>query len=587
MERDSDGQPRRVEAIARALLYAIVVLSPLVMTRLIGALPLTHDAFELPKAVVVRFAAALALLAWTIAVSREHRGVRLSWWLVPVAVYVGWVVAATALSASPVVSLLGGHGRLDGLLTVITYALLGFLALQLLTTGRHMIHLARAMTLTGAIVSLYGAAQTLGFHPFYQLGTNEFTAGRAFASLGNPVFLGGYLVLVLPVMTSVALGATKRAWRGLGWVGVVLATVSLIGTATRGAWVVGALEIVVLLAIVARKRVRLPLTAFVALGTGAVASSIVVVRSLRSPDQVMNVALRFGTMFRGGDGSTTERFMIMRAAIGSIAARPWFGFGPGRFVEAFNRFRPQKHAVTFPDNSPDNAHNMVLQIASTAGVIAAIAWLFSALVPLSLSARAAWSKEGGQQRLALSGLWLGAAGYTLFLMSGISVIGASSTFWIMLGALAGLGRVREVEAGRALRVAMIGAASVLLVVVSAWSATRFVADMRYMLAREQVHADAPGDPLASTQAALELSPYDVTYRRHALLLVQGTDPEKAKAAALAVLEVEPDDAITLVLLAETHLQLGDRDQAARVVQRAKDVAPNNPAVLELDRKLAQ
>ncbi len=586
MERDLEDE-QRPGALARALLYAIVVLSPLVMTRLIGALPLTHDAFELPKAVVVRFAAALAFLVWTIAVSRERRGVRLSWWLVPVAVYVGWVVAATALSASPVVSLLGGHGRLDGLLTVITYALLGFLALQLLTTGRHMIHLARAMTLTGAIVSLYGVAQTLGFHPFYQLGTNEFTADRAFASLGNPVFLGGYLVLVLPVMTSVALGATKRVWRGLGWVGVVLATVSLIGTATRGAWLVGALEIAVLLVIVVRKRVRLPMTAYVALGTGAVASSLVVVRSLRSPDQVMNIALRLGSMFRGDDGSTTERFMIMRAAIRSIAARPWFGFGPGRFVEAFNRFRPEEHVAAFPGKVADNAHNLVLQIAATSGVIAAIAWLVSALMPLSLSARAAWSKEGGQQRLALSGLWLGAAGYTLFLMSGISVIGVSSTFWIVLGALAGLGRVHEVEVGRALRISVIGVASVLLAAVSVWSATRFVADMRYMRAREQVHADVPGDPLVSTQAALALSPYDVTYRRHVLLLVQDTEPEKAKAAALAVLEVEPDDAITLILLAETHLQLGEHEQAARVVQRAKDVAPNNPAVLELGRKLVR
>lgn len=585
MNRDSNSHGGRARTAARTCLYGIVALAPLVMTRLFTGPPLTHDAFELPKAIVVRTLTALALLLWTIAVNRERRSVRLSWWLAPVAAYVGWVALATAFSRAPIVSILGGHARLDGLTSVATYGVLAFVGLQLFTSGAHLLALARTITASALVVSAYGALQTQGFHPFYQLGTAEFTSERAFASLGNPVFLGGYLVLVLPVMTVIAMADESRGWRIAAWAGVIAGTVALIGTATRAAWLVAVVEIGLFAVALVRKRVRVRPSGIAALVAGAIAGVAVIVRSMRSGDQVMNVVLRFSSMFRGDDGSSTERFLVMKAATQAVLERPLVGFGPARFTEAFNRFRPAAHVAAYPHGGIDNAHNMVLQVAATAGLPAAAAWLTATVWPLVTTARAAFSAESGRQRLVLTGLWIGGAGYAVFLMAGISVMGASPVFWIILAALAGMG-ARTVELRGRWVSALPLVAAVALVVVVGWSSARFAADNRYMLARERVHGLVPGDPEQATIEALRFAPWDMTYRQHLVLLAQGTDPVEAKRTALLVLEVEPDDLLTNVLLVQTHLELGELEQAVRVLQHAKEIAPTNPDVIALERKVS-
>jgi len=571
---------------SRYCLLAVAGLAPVVMTRLIGALPLTHDAFELPKMIVVRVLLAAALVLWAISVRREDRPVRLSWWLAAVGLYVAWTALATAFSDAPAVSLVGGHGRLDGLLTVVTYGLLGFLAMQLFTSASHLVQLARTLTISGLIVGLYGAGQNFGFHPFYQLGTSEFTAERVFASMGNPVFLGGLLVLLVPIETTLALADARRSWRIAGWVAVIVSMVALVGTATRASWLVGLFEIALLLVILVRKRVRIPRSAMVGAGIGAAVGTAVVVRSLRAADQVMNVALRFASIFRGDGGSATERFFVMRAAVDATRARPVLGWGPGRFEVAFQRFRPAGHVEAFPRNSLDNAHNMLLQISATAGIVAAVAWAVSVIWPLAQTACGAFSRDAEPKRLIFSGFWLGAVGYALFLMAGISVVGSSSIFWMVLGVLAGL-RVRGTERSPGAWFSAIPwLLGVVLAVTAVWGATAFAADNRYMLARERVRGDAPGDPMEATLAALRLAPRDYTYLEHVVLLTEGVDPAAAKQAALNALAVEPQDLMTMLLLVQTHVQLGELDQAVQVLQEAKEAAPLNPDVAAWEEKLS-
>jgi len=565
---------------ARACLLAIVALAPLVTTQRIGGPPLTHDAFELPKAIVVRTLAAAALFIWAVAARREGRAIRVSWWLAPVGVYVGWVGLATAFSAAPVVSLLGSHGRLGGFITALGYGILAFTAMQVFASGKHMVSLARAVTVSALIVSVFGVAQTQGFNPFFDLGTGEVSAGRVYATLGNPVFLGGFLVLVVPMLTAVALADDSRVWRLTAWAGVLAGMVSLIATASRAAWVVALVEIAVLLAIVVRKRVRIPRSALAAVVVGSAVGASVIARSLRSHDPVMNVAMRFSTIFRGDGGSATERMLISRAAIRAVMDRPLFGFGPGRFSVAFSRFRPIEHAKAFPAFEVDNAHDMVLHVAATAGIVAAVAWMAAAIWPVVTSARHAWSpfsESSTHQRLVLSGLWLGAAGYSAFMLTGISVIDAGAIFWITLATLASV-TARSWTPKRRLPLVLSWLTGLLVVVTIGFSATRFVADNRYMLAREIVHGMVAGDSMAATERALSYAPYDVTYRRHVVELTQVTDPQRAKTAARDVLSIEPDDKATILMLAQIHLGLGESEEAVRVLQRAEELAPEDPMV---------
>jgi len=171
------------------------------------------------------------------------------------------------------------------------------------------------------------------------------------------------------------------------------------------------------------------------------------------------------------------------------------------------------------------------------------------------------------------------------MLTGISVIDVAAIFWITLATLASV-TAKNWMPRRSFPRVLPWLTGLLLVVTVVYSATRFVADNRYMLAREIVHGMVAGSPTDATEAALRFAPYELTYRRHVVQLIQGTDPQQAKIAALAALSIEPDDKDTLFMLTETYLQLGQEDEAVRVLQRIEGLAPNDPMVDSL-RKIAE
>jgi len=563
---------------ARWCLLSLVALAPVVTSRLIGAAPLTHDAYELPKAVVVRVLAFAALAAWAVATHRENRPIRYSWWFAPVGLYVAWTALSAALSPSPATSLLGAHGRLDGLATVVTYGVIAFVSVQVFTKGRDLVAFGRTVSVAAVLVSMLGALQVANLDPLFYFETSEFTAGRVFATFGNPVFLGGFMALALPLQVTVAIGEPKVAWRVAGWVGSALSLFVLVATATRSAWIAVAIEIVVLAILLARKRVGPGREGAVIMGAGVVAVALFVVSRLRSGDAVLNVVERFTSLFTGGDGSTDERWLVGQSALKAATSKWFTGYGPGRFEVAFRQFRSAEHAASFPAGAFSDAHSAPLQIAATTGVVAALSWLVAVIWPIVTSFKHVASREGGQQRIVLAGVWTASLGYALFLGVGISVVGATAPMWVALAALAGLS-ARSASRAPGRWFAAVGwtlvAASV---AVAVWSAMLFAADNRFVHARSQVRGIEPGDPAVTTAAAIRLSPLDIRYRQELPSVLVGVDDATARATALEALGVEPDDVTTLMLLGEAESALGNKEEAVRVVRRALTLAPNDPLV---------
>ena len=155
-------------------------------------------------------------------------------WMVALVV----ALAATVASVDPLLSVVGDPVRLMGLATVVL--LFGAFAIGAATGEDGPRLVGTALLAGGAVMVAVGIGQlALG------------DGGRPVGAMGNAGFLGAYLCLLLPVAASRLAGSRVAPL----WIGPLLvgATVLLIATGTRGAWV-GAAAAIGLLAAVAGRR---------------------------------------------------------------------------------------------------------------------------------------------------------------------------------------------------------------------------------------------------------------------------------------------------------------------------------------------
>lgn len=577
--------------LARWCIYAVAVAAPLATTALPGVFPLTHDVVELPKQALVRLLAfgALALFLGVLALRgatfREHRG----WWLL--AAFAAWTLVATAFSAGPATSVIGRDGRLDGLVTTVTYCALAFVAGQLLSDAGSLRAFVRAAVAASVVVSAYAVLQNLGFEPLnYLQSTAVFGAGRAFATLGNPVFLGGYLTVTLPLALALAVSDRSVAWRWSGVAGLAVGIPAVLATFTRGSWIAVAFEIVLLAVVLARRRVLGALAVWVGAAAGAVWAIVLGVLSLSSASRFSNVAARAQVV--AGD-SIAERLLIWRGMLGATAARPALGWGPDMAELAFEAHRPAAHAQLFASSVVDNAHDWPLQLSVTVGVPGALLALGTWGWALAGTARDAFSRDGARSRWLVTGAWIALAGYGVHLLSAVAETGSQALAWVLVGALLGVrATAREVGPLRAGR-ALVAVLAVAWVALAVWTGMLLLADHDFLLHRAQLRGQLAGDPSVTAAAASALSPLSATYVVGEGDAAASDSASKAGSgdataarelatraarfyASAAVLD--PGDWAALLAEAEQWRAAGRTDLADAALRRALADFPRNPYV---------
>ncbi|NLG29024.1 MAG: hypothetical protein GX557_14020 [Chloroflexi bacterium] len=150
-------------------------------------------------------------------------------------------LVSTAFSVAPRTSLWGSYTRLQGAYTVLSYLVVFGC---LLTTLRRREQVERALTtaiVTSLPVALYGLVQHYGLDPLPWGGD---VIERVASTMGNSIFVGAFLVLVVPVTLAriVALCGTATAdstprQRALGIAGLAIAgALELYALGTLGLW---------------------------------------------------------------------------------------------------------------------------------------------------------------------------------------------------------------------------------------------------------------------------------------------------------------------------------------------------------------
>ncbi len=205
------------------------------------------------------------------------------------------------------------------------------------------------------LVTIPVAALAVGQHLADLLGLPFDRYQRAPSTFGNPVFLGAFLVLVLPwCLALAAFRQTRLKW--LGAVATGLALPAVLATGSVGSWLAlaGGLGAAVVMVLPTR-RLRLR-----ALGAGLL---VVVVVALVSGDQIAR---------------ERAHTLIWRDTWALVQAHPW-GIGPGQFHLDFPPFASPELLAIYPPGVHviNDVHNEPLQLLAELGwpglVLAALA----------------------------------------------------------------------------------------------------------------------------------------------------------------------------------------------------------------------
>ena len=108
------------------------------------------------------------------------------------------VLISPLWSKAPLLSFVGSSPRFEGLLAYFVFFSISLSAFAFARRKRNQSYLVNAIVLSNALVILYGAFQILGIDPFKTAWDDATFLGRTFSTLGQPNFLGLFILLTLP-----------------------------------------------------------------------------------------------------------------------------------------------------------------------------------------------------------------------------------------------------------------------------------------------------------------------------------------------------------------------------------------------------
>lgn len=532
----------------------------------LGAWPLTYDDVALP-----RFAIALAggAAVWLALAVMLHRGNTLltdpTWWVL--GGLGAWAIVSAAAAGTPLVWL-GQSERLEGAVTVVFYAVLFGAGLQLGRSMRVTQRIAGSVVAGAAVLSVFGLAQVAKLdHTNYAVSGYDFYMGSAFATLGNPNFLAGVLVLALPVAIGLALVTPSMPVRTAWFAAAAIATAALYATYSQGAWLAAVVEIALGAGLWVRgrqapaggggeparsSRARIAITMAIVLVTGV---AIIV--------GVTALATQRGLRLWGSSLSETSsgRILLAQTTLNAVREHPLVGYGPDDFLEAFRLHRPPRYVEVFGEVSTNNnAHSWVLQYAATLGIPGALLLCTALALGLIRSRPRSGANADDPCGLLDAAIWVGAVGFVIQMMFNAAMLASTVPFWVLLGAISAC-RARKRRLPGASSLAVVVLCGTLLAVAVVGSFRLLAADATYLSSRLAYFGDVPGDPVSLAEKASRLNPLSVKYSR-AIAQSRG-----ARVFAAVQEPTVPDERVR-TLYAEAHdaydrtLALAPNDYAA-------------------------
>jgi O-antigen ligase len=332
------------------------------------------------------------------------------------ALTIGWIVSTIA-SSQPYSSFWGSFNRMEGMISWLYYFAFFVVATGALKKPADWWMVIK-ITIAGiTLVVLYALAQLFNISLF----AKSMNRWRVESSLGNPVFLGGYLASALPLILVWVFNLKSRRW--IAWILMGAAVVVLIFTLSRGAWIAGAIAVPLTLTFYFyRYRPAWVKRVLIFLGVGLVIFVVLTTGWLLAPKDSLFRTVGENAIFR----SESMLYRQNNWAIGwqSFIQKPLTGWGLENFHVAYDRnYRVFDRHVNFQESHVDRAHNEYIGVAVAGGLLALIPYLWL----LFYAIYCGWKNVKKQRResddyLLNLGMLGALVGYAVFVFTAFNLI---------------------------------------------------------------------------------------------------------------------------------------------------------------------
>ena len=318
------------------------------------------------------------------------------------------------------------------------------------------------LTFAGAIVGLVAIGQHFGIDPFR---TNSFVLTRAHSTLGNSIFAGSFLIMVIPLTLLLFLeyqtkmGNLAHTFMGGGL--IALQVTGLLFALSRGPLIGMIIMIgtmVVLLVVIKKANLGIRIIAMFAVAL----TFALIMTTLPTPDRQNfgsnDLTDRIASIGPGVGGSLSNRYTIWRTSIDAWANVPWvdtekypelpeigpkftktiFGYGPDMFQHAY----PLVGESTYTFELASHGHSFLIHTLLETGLFGLLAYiglfLVAGLILFRLIKHARQHDELNLVTLTSIGLLAILIGRTVEQIPGKAQVSDLLLMWVFLGMIAAL-----------------------------------------------------------------------------------------------------------------------------------------------------
>ena len=590
------------------VLVLAVALTPLLFS------PLSRELFEFPKMIWVYLLAIIGL-ALILGKSIAQRKFTIPTHPLnrPLVVYGLVFIISTLISLNLYTSVMGYYSRFHGgLASLAAYLVLFYLVLIYLqalpTRAQRTARLLWSWVIGSIIVSAWAIGEHFGYSPSCWLLRGELNAdcwvqdvqARVFATFGQPNWLAAYLITTIPVSLALLLQSSRNHFRLIAWLGVAGGYAALWYTYSRSGWIGLAVALIVLLPWAWRIKFR---QLWPWLGALIVVCGLVSLSSVQMANQRTATALESGNF----DSSTGQiRLLVWEGSLKTALDFSMFGSGPETFPYSFLNNRPAVLNRTSEWNFLYNkAHNEVLQVAVTIGIMGLIVWLFLYFKLFQI----AWQqkiiafrpKELSSSGMVPASLLAGIVGVFAAQLLGFSVVVTALYFWLAAAIiLAPATSFNYLPISLSWRPILSIAGTLLTLALILSLGSYYFAEFIATQASSVIRTN-PWQAEQQLRLATKLNPFEPTYQQqsalaNAYLAQLSTATEladhyatQADQLAQQAYQLNPHHILNLKGLATVYQQLGNVDQKylEPAIALAQEVVGLDPTDANAQQTLAQ
>ncbi|MBE2226697.1 MAG: O-antigen ligase family protein [Ignavibacteria bacterium] len=393
---------------------------------------------------------------------------------IPVLFFAAAAILSTIFSISPRISFFGQYQRQIGLNTFLYLAVIYFLLSGILQDKRRFVTLFLTAELTAIAVSVYSILQISGLDPF---GMQSPALDRPVSTLGNAVFLGGFLVLIFP-FSALNTSCKNNKFIRIIFPAVILAGIVLSGT--RSAYIAVAAEIVVMAVFIffdknrsgnLKEYLKSNKTFKNVLYIAGAALMILVLYMLIFPQSFLT-----GRVISILSFSDNPRLLLWQESFNIFYKYPVFGTGIALFSSAFEEFYSGRLRLLERTGYFDHPHNNFLYMLYSMGVIGLLAYLSIFILAIRSCLKNIFSDNAAEEKITFTAFLVFITGYFVYGLTNFDDISILLYFFVFLAALKAADKSRTKEIS--LSSMLIAAAAIPVILVCTYNIYSRINDMK-------------------------------------------------------------------------------------------------------------